>query len=134
MLIFSMLAISLYSQEVYRTYELKKLKGPLFKVIQVKLSNKKAFNIMDSLTLFNNGEYFRKEYSNFHQLESFEEKGKWVITKDSLFLHVNKIRVFPEYNKEWKLYNRIDTFLIKKTKIIPLFNDSLYRSKKLKLI
>jgi len=35
---------------------------------------------------------------------------------------------------EWKVYERNDKYLLKKRKITPVFNDSLYRKRKLLLI
>jgi len=126
-----LLTCNLYSQDIKDVYELQRLKAPFLKKVRVKFSNKKVYNLTDKLTLHKNGKYLRKIYNTYHLLESYEENGTWEIKNDYLYLNLTQFRI-PETETKWTDFNRTDMFLIKRNKIIPVFNQSLYRKKKLK--
>ena len=86
------------------------------------------------MTLYKDSTFFYKIYLTHHQFSSYEHKGIWKIKKDTLYISNKEIRVIPEMEPEWKVYERNDKYLLKKRKITPVFNDSLYRKRKLLLI
>jgi hypothetical protein len=111
---------------------MKKLKAPFFTKLGFKLSGKKRYNLYEKITLYQNNKYFQKIYNTYHQFESYEFKGVWRINGDSLVLKVLEYRI-PESNEKWEKYERIDNFLLKGKKVIPIYNGKLYRNRRLKI-
>ena len=120
-LFFTLLPISLFSQTPYEIYELNR--------------NYKENKLYSKLTLSPNGDYFKKDYNTGHQLESYEEKGKWFLEGDTLFLKLERLIVFPEFpESKWKDFYRKDSFLIKRKRITPIYNQKLVRRFSLKAV
>ena len=108
-LIFIILPIGSFSQDFDEIYEVDKFYN----------GNK----LYSKLKLSSNGTYHKKTLNTGHQLESFEEKGSWYKKNDTLYLQLERLVVFPEFpESEWKDFTRKDVFLVKRKRIIPIYD------------
>ncbi|WP_123912637.1 hypothetical protein [Hanstruepera neustonica] len=76
------------------------------------------------MKLSSDGTYHKKILNSGHQLESYEENGKWYKKGDTLYLQLERLIAFPEFpESKWKDFTREDVFLMKRRRIIPIYNQ-----------
>ncbi|NHN25987.1 hypothetical protein FIA58_009905 [Flavobacterium jejuense] len=105
------LFLNVSAQEVKSIYTFKKEQ-------QKKLFH---YSELDSLVLYNNGNFYRCYHYKYHEIHYSELKGNWSIENGLLYLNAtaNKSSVEDVEDKEWLNCNEVLTYCIKKKQLIP---------------
>lgn len=123
-MIFTFFANYLVAQEIQSTYKFKREEA------------KKLFNYyeLDSLVLYKNGSFYRKEFYQYHQIKYLEHKGDWKIENGILYLNITDKKT-SKTEKSWQKSTENYKYKVKKKKLIPV-NDSfdIYALRKLKKV
>ena len=123
-IIISLSSNYLYSQEIQSVYKFKKEE------------QKKIFYYyeLDSLILYKNGSFYRKQFYQYHQINYLELKGSWKIENGILYLNISDKKT-SRTEKDWTKFSGKFTYLAKKRKLIPTNDGYQFDAhKKLKLL
>jgi hypothetical protein len=129
-LIHCLLVNVLFSQEIESVYRFKKVKKQTYKNEKTSYYEKE----LDSLVLYNNGEFYRQiSYAQFDNFGFEEQKGQWRIENGILYLNI--ISKKEDFEKEnWNKYSGEIKYLMKRKKIIPIDSFKTYAKRNLKLV
>ncbi|MFK7749509.1 MAG: hypothetical protein AB8B65_14025 [Kordia sp.] len=110
-LIFSVFANSVFSQEIHEKYQYKKEKS----------SNSTGWNItdLDSLVLYKNGTFHRTRLYLFHEVVYSEIKGEWKIKNDTIYLNIQQQKE-NKSDKKWKKIKASLQYYKKRRKLKPI--------------
>lgn len=119
-----------FSQEIKDIYKYRK------QIEKVKYyKNKEGINPgkmeLDSLVLYKNGTFYRKNFYTHRGIKWLEQKGNWTVENGILFLIINGIKTEPTQRK-WTLTKSEYEYSMKRKKLIPNSGFEFKSDQKLK--
>jgi hypothetical protein len=119
-----------FSQEIEDTYKYRKEIGKV-KYYKYKEGMKTSKIELDSLVLYKDGTFYRKNFYTHRGIKWLEQKGNWKIDNGKLSLNINGTKTEPR-QEEWTFINEEYKYKVKRKKLIPYSGFEFKSDRKLK--